>query len=234
MLEAAPLGEFLRAKDDYMGGPIVKLAMQPSPHMFLRPGELRQAHWEEVNWEEAHWTIPGNRTKLRRPHTVPLSSQALAMLCELEQHSGGFELMFPGQRSHRRLMRKLAREREGMMLITAWQVSEHERACIPVAYVTDCGNHWERSGLEGILRCSHLRFWRPRWCPQFFEPDWGRLILADLESSLQMAQFLDCCAVVSLFDLSCIWGMAVLSVASQIVSERTAALRPNLGHLGAR
>lgn len=104
IIEPRPLGEFLRAIDNYTGGPIVKLAMQISPHVFLRPGELRQGLWEEVNWEEAHWTIPANRTKLRRPHTVPLSRQSLALLCELERHSGGFELMFPGLRSFKRPM----------------------------------------------------------------------------------------------------------------------------------
>lgn len=104
IVEPGPLGEFLRSIDDFTGGPIVHLAMKLSPHVFLRPGELRQGRWEEVNWEEAHWTIPANRTKLRRPHTVPLSRQSLALLRDLEQHSGGFELMFPGQRSHLRPM----------------------------------------------------------------------------------------------------------------------------------
>jgi len=100
--KAAPLGEFLRAVDDYTGGPIVKIAIQLAPHVFLRPGELRQGRWEEIDWEGGVWTVPASRTKLRRPHSVPLSRQAIALLRELEDHSGGFELMFPGQRSHLR------------------------------------------------------------------------------------------------------------------------------------
>ena len=79
IIEPGPLGEFLRAIDDFTGGPIVKLAMQLSSHLFLRPGELRQGRWAEVNWDAAHWTIPADRTKLRRPHSVPLSRQALAV-----------------------------------------------------------------------------------------------------------------------------------------------------------
>jgi integrase len=102
IIEPKRLGEFLRAIDDYTGGPLVKLAMQLGPHVFLRPGELRMGRWAEVDWEQAHWTIPAERTKLRRPHTVPLSAQSLALLRELEQHSGGLDLMFPGQRSHRK------------------------------------------------------------------------------------------------------------------------------------
>lgn len=87
---AAPLGTFPRAVDDYTGGPIVKLAMQIAPHVFLRPGELRQGRWEEIDWPGSTWTVPANRTKLRRPHAVPLSRQVFALLRELEVHSGTF------------------------------------------------------------------------------------------------------------------------------------------------
>ncbi len=104
ILDPKLLGEFLRAIDGYQGGPIVHIAMQLAPHVFLRPGELRKGRWQEVDWEAKIWTIPAERTKLRRPHAVPLSEQALALLRDLEQHSGGFELMFPGQRSHLRPM----------------------------------------------------------------------------------------------------------------------------------
>ncbi|MBX7527753.1 tyrosine-type recombinase/integrase [Qipengyuania vesicularis] len=104
IIEPRLLGEFLRAIDGFTGGPIVKLAMQLSPHVFLRPGELRQGRWEEIDWDEKYWTIPADRTKLRRPHAVPLSHQSLEYLRELEQHSGGFGLMFIGQRSHLRPM----------------------------------------------------------------------------------------------------------------------------------
>ncbi|NCP14134.1 MAG: integrase arm-type DNA-binding domain-containing protein [Sphingomonadales bacterium] len=101
---AAPLGAFLRAVDEYTGGPIAKIAMQLAPHVFLRPGELRQGRWEEIDWDACTWTVPAERTKLRRPHSVPLSHQAITLLRELELHSGGFELMFPGLRSHLRPM----------------------------------------------------------------------------------------------------------------------------------
>jgi integrase len=100
----APLGAFLRAVDEYTGGPIAKIAMQLAPHVFLRPGELRQGRWEEIDGEAQTWTVPAERTKLRRPHSVPLSRQAIALLQELELHSGGFTLMFPSVSSHHRPM----------------------------------------------------------------------------------------------------------------------------------
>jgi len=88
--------------DEYAGGPIAKIAMQLAPHVFLRPGELRQGRWEEIDWEEQTWTVPAERTKLCRPHSAPLSRQAIALLRELELHSGGSELMFPSVSSHLR------------------------------------------------------------------------------------------------------------------------------------
>lgn len=102
ILDPKTLGEFLRAIDAYQGGPVVKLAMQIAPHVYLRPGELRFARWGEIDFDNAIWSVPAERTKMRRPHSVPLSSQVIGFLRELEQHSGGFELLFPGQRSHLR------------------------------------------------------------------------------------------------------------------------------------
>nr|WP_250890612.1 integrase arm-type DNA-binding domain-containing protein [Sphingobium nicotianae] len=102
ILDPTELGIFLRSIDEYGGGATVKLAMQLSPHLFLRPGELRQGRWEEVDLADAIWTVPAVRTKLRRPHSVPLSRQARALLAELRLVSGGHDLMFPGLRSHLR------------------------------------------------------------------------------------------------------------------------------------
>jgi integrase len=45
-----------------------------------RSGEIRGAKWSEVDLERAVWTIPAERMKMKRPHRVPLSSQALAVL----------------------------------------------------------------------------------------------------------------------------------------------------------
>jgi integrase len=104
ILEPKRLGEFLRAANDYSGGPIVKLAMRLLPHLLLRPGELRQAKWNEIDFDAAIWTIPAERMKLRRVHAVPLSRQSVAILRELEQHSRGLDFMFPGLRSHKRPM----------------------------------------------------------------------------------------------------------------------------------
>ncbi len=100
------LGTFLRSMDAYDGTAVVKLAMAILPHIALRPGELREATWQEIDWDEAIWRVPAIRTKLRRPHDVPLSSQVLAILYELAAltNSGPDNFMFPAIGKHGRPM----------------------------------------------------------------------------------------------------------------------------------
>ncbi|MFM9979219.1 MAG: tyrosine-type recombinase/integrase [Sphingomonadaceae bacterium] len=90
-------GELLRAIDGYSGTPVVRLALSLSPHVFVRPGELRQAEWREFDFDTAIWRIPSARMKKRREHVVPLSTQALAILGELRDLTGDGRLVFPAQ-----------------------------------------------------------------------------------------------------------------------------------------
>lgn len=91
------VGELLRAIDKYSGAPLTRLALQLSPHLFVRPGELRQAEWSEFDFEAAIWRIPAARMKKRREHIVPLSTQVLASLAELKGLSGNGRFLFPAQ-----------------------------------------------------------------------------------------------------------------------------------------
>jgi len=88
-------GGLLRAIEGYSGQPVTRLALQFTPHVFQRPGEIRQAEWSEIDFEMALWTIPAARMKQRRPHRVPLSRQALAILGEAQELSGGGLYVFP-------------------------------------------------------------------------------------------------------------------------------------------
>lgn len=72
VLEPHQVGEVLRSIDEYAGSIVVKIAMQPLPHMVLGRGELRQGKWTEVDFDEAVWRNPAERTKLRRLHSGPL------------------------------------------------------------------------------------------------------------------------------------------------------------------
>ena len=67
----------------------------------VRPGELRQAPWAEFDLDRATWTIPAERMKARRPHIVPLPRQAVAILRQLQEVTGRYELVFAGANPQR-------------------------------------------------------------------------------------------------------------------------------------
>ncbi len=71
-----------------------KFAMQLLALTFVRTGELIGAKWEEIDWSREEWHIPKERMKMRRAHIVPLSRQALAILRELQKHTGQKEYIF--------------------------------------------------------------------------------------------------------------------------------------------
>lgn len=109
--DPAKLVDLLRAIEGYRGTPIVRAAVRLAPILMLRPGELRRAEWSEFNLEMATWTIPARRMKgsLDRkreapPHIVPLPTQAIAILSELQPLTGVGKYVFPGQRHHDRPM----------------------------------------------------------------------------------------------------------------------------------
>jgi integrase len=99
--EVIPL---LRAIDGYQGSFVVKCALQLAPLFFVRPGELRQAEWSEFDFEKAEWNIPAERMKMKVAHLVPLSSQALNVLQELQTLTGRSKYLFPCHRSYARPM----------------------------------------------------------------------------------------------------------------------------------
>lgn len=102
ILEPHLVGELLRSIDAYSGHLITRLAMQISPHVMARPGELRQALWPEFDLENGVWKIPPERMKMRRPHAVPLSRQVLAYLAELHALTGPDGFVFPAFHTSRR------------------------------------------------------------------------------------------------------------------------------------
>ncbi len=93
--DAIAFGALLRSIEDYAGQPVTKLALRFSAHVFQRPGEIRQAEWNEISLEGALWTIPASRMKQRQAHRVPLSLQALVILREAHALSGDGRFVFP-------------------------------------------------------------------------------------------------------------------------------------------
>ena len=102
IFDPAELGGLLRAIDDYQGQPLTRLALQLTPHVFVRPGMLRKAEWIEFDLENAVWSLSDGRMKMRRAHVVPLSTQAVAILRSAGALSAGqkyvFSSLYPGDR----------------------------------------------------------------------------------------------------------------------------------------
>lgn len=71
-------------------------------HTMVRPGEAAGARWEEIDLERKEWTIPAERMKKNKPHTVPLTEQALRLLDVLKPVSGHREYVFPSDHNPRR------------------------------------------------------------------------------------------------------------------------------------
>ncbi|HKR16614.1 tyrosine-type recombinase/integrase [Rhizorhapis sp.] len=105
IIESVKVGELLRAIDGYTGHYITLYALKLAPHLFVRPGELRFAEWAEIDLDAAVWAIPSSRMKMRRPHHVPLSRQAVELFRGLRELAGdrpGY--VFPSIRSTARAM----------------------------------------------------------------------------------------------------------------------------------
>lgn len=97
-------GALMRAIEGYEGHEITALALRLSPHLFVRPGELRRAEWSEFDTSTAVWSLAADKMKMRRPHRVPLSRQVLGILNELRVLTGHGRFLFPSFRSPRQCM----------------------------------------------------------------------------------------------------------------------------------
>lgn len=74
-----------------------QLAKSINPMTGVRTIELRAAKCEEFDLDNALWLIPAERMKMKRPHLVPLSTQAVEILRQLEMLTGRYQLVFPGR-----------------------------------------------------------------------------------------------------------------------------------------
>ena len=103
-LATPELPALLRKIEAYQGTPTTRLSIKLMALTFVRTGELIGARWAEFDLAAARWDIPAERMKMRTPHVVPLSTQALEVLRVLECVTGGKELLFPGERDHAKPM----------------------------------------------------------------------------------------------------------------------------------
>ncbi len=105
-LTVEELPDFFKALSGYTGSPLIVLAARLLILTGVRTGELRGAFWSEFDLEKAVWEIPAERMKMKRPHLVPLSTQALEIVQQLKVMSGQYPLVFPGRNDPRKTMRE--------------------------------------------------------------------------------------------------------------------------------
>lgn len=103
-LDAKELPELLRHIEVYQGSSVTRMAMKLMAMKlmamtFVRTSELIGARWEEFDLQNARWDIPSERMKMRTPHIVLLSRQAVQLLQNLYTLTGHRELLFPGERN---------------------------------------------------------------------------------------------------------------------------------------
>ncbi|MCM0870517.1 tyrosine-type recombinase/integrase [Klebsiella pneumoniae] len=103
-LTVEELPDFFKALSGYTGSPLIVLAARLLILTGVRTGELRGVFWSEFDLEKAVWEIPAERMKMKRPHLVPLSTQALEIVQQLKVMSGQYPLVFPGRNDPRKTM----------------------------------------------------------------------------------------------------------------------------------
>lgn len=101
---------------------LTRLALEFVILTFVRSGELRGAKWDEFDVQKAEWRIPSERMKMKEEHIVPLSTQALALLEELENYSHDSIYVFPQQQRRNKIMS------ENTMLYAMYRMGYHSRA----------------------------------------------------------------------------------------------------------
>jgi len=103
-IDARELPALLRAIELYQGKHLTRLAVKMMALTFVRTSELIGARWEEFDLEAKRWMIPGMRMKMKTPHIVFLSRQAVEVLDLLRDLSGSCDLLFPGEQNRNKPM----------------------------------------------------------------------------------------------------------------------------------
>jgi integrase len=143
MLPANELPTFLRNLRTHTGDRMVELALRLVILTMVRTIELRGARWAEFDFGRTVWLIPAERMKMRAPHVVPLSRQAIAILDELKTISGAHALVFPGRSERDKPIS------ENTLLYALYRLGYHHRAT----------THGFRALASTILNEAGL--WRP-------------------------------------------------------------------------
>ena len=97
IIEPKDFAQLLIDIEHYHGHMTTRYALQIAPLVFVRPGELRSARWEDIDFDKKLWyyTPPKTRRQTGLDHIVPLSRQVCDLLVELKRYTGTSEFVFP-------------------------------------------------------------------------------------------------------------------------------------------
>lgn len=124
-LKADEIPDFLRSLEGYTGSKLVQIATKLLMITGVRTIELRAASWSEFDLDNAIWEIPAERMKMRRPHLVPLSTQAVDLLNELKIMTGNYHYIFPGRNDPNKTMSEASINQVIKRIGYAGQVTGH-------------------------------------------------------------------------------------------------------------
>lgn len=160
-LDFERIPELLDRIESFKGRKLTKLAVKLTLMVFIRSSELRFARWSEIDFERALWTIPAEReplegvkhshrgSKMRTPHLVPLSSQALVALKEIKAISGDHHLIFIGDHNPEKPMSEntVNTALRGMGYDTKTEVCGHGFRAMACSALIECGL-WSKDAVE--------------------------------------------------------------------------------------
>ncbi len=112
----------MQKTEEYVGELQTKLALKFLMLTFVRTGELRGAKWSEIDFVNKEWRIPAERMKMRDPHIVLLSNQAVIILKQLQSMNGHREHVFPNR------FKPLTFISENTLLYAIYRMGYHHRA----------------------------------------------------------------------------------------------------------
>lgn len=149
--------------------PTTKLALHFTALTACRSGEVRKAHWSEIDLGQKEWHIPAERMKMRRPHIVPLSEQALAVLNRASKLWGTDGLVFPSIQNDNKPMSDNAMSKalrdmgyRGKATPHGFRSSfssmAHEKSGFPSEVIEKALAHEERNKIKGAYnRAEYLK-----------------------------------------------------------------------------
>lgn len=204
-LDFERIPELLDRIESFKGRKLTKLAVKLTLMVFIRSSELRFARWSEIDFERAMWTIPAERellegvkhshrgSKMRTPHLVPLSRQALVVLKEIEAISGDHNLIFIGDHNPEKPMSEntVNTALRGMGYDTKTEVCGHGFRAMACSALIECGlwskdaverqmSHQERNSVRAayIHKAEHLdeRRLMVQWWADYLDANCERVI----------------------------------------------------------